>query len=88
MGIAPQNILNQTITFTNSLETQLREERGKVVNGLLSQFRNVTTLNKIEPDNVYQKNFNNRTDLTNFGRKVASGLLNDLENAVKGAANF
>jgi len=88
LGIAPQNILNQTITFTNSLETQLREERGKVVNGLLSQFRNVTTLNKIEPDNVYQKNFNNRTDLTNFGRKVASGLLNDLENAVKGAANF
>jgi len=89
LGTVEKGVINQGLNFVNSLETQLREERGKVVNGLISQFRNLTTINKIEPDNVYQSNFNNRTNVVNAGRQLASGILNDLENAIKkGAINF
>ena len=72
----------------DNLENKLRDVRGKTVNGLLSQFNNLTTINKIEPDNVYNKNFNDRTSVSNFGKQLASGLLNDLTNTVRDATNF
>ena len=72
----------------DSLEAKLRDVRGNTVNNLLTQFRSSTNLNKIEPDNVYNPNFNDRTSLKNFGKTVGSGLLTDLENATRNAANF
>ena len=87
-GKAAQTIVNAAANYTDNLETKLREIRGSAVNNLLQQFRNLTTINKIEPDNVYNPDFNNRVSLKNLGKEVSSGLLNDLENTVKGAANF
>ena len=88
LGKAAQTIANQSLNYMDSLETKLREVRGSTVNNLLKQFRNATTLNKIQPDNVYNPDFNDRTSLKNFGKAVGAGLLNDLENATRNAANF
>lgn len=83
-----QTIVNQGANYLDNLETKLREVRGGAVNNLLTQFRTLTSINKIEPDNVYAPDFNNRISLTNFGKQVASSLLNDLEEAARNAANF
>ena len=88
LGKAAQTVANQSLNYMDSLETKLREVRGSTVNNLLTQFRNSTNLNKIEPDNVYTPDFNDRTSLKNFGKTVGSGLLTDLENATRDAANF
>ena len=48
----------------------------------------ITGINKIEPDNVYSANFNNRTSLSNLGSSLASGLLTDLQDVLRNAANF
>jgi hypothetical protein len=72
----------------DNLEKKLREVRGGVVNDLLLQFNNSTRINKIEPDNVYNVNFNNPTSLKNLGKAVASNLLTDLENNIRNSANF
>ena len=72
----------------DNLENKLRDIRGSAVNNLLSQFRTLTGINKIEPDNVYNPDFNNRASVANFGKSIASGLLNDLENSARNAANF
>jgi len=74
--------------YISSLETKLRESRGTAVNGLLNQFTNSTNINKIEPDNVYNSDFNNRTSVKNFGKELASGLLTDLVDETKSALNF
>ena len=83
-----QTIVNAGTNYMDNLETNLREVRGSAVNNLLQQFRNATKINKIEPDNVYNANFNNRISFSNFGKEVASGLLNGLETTVKNAVNF
>lgn len=88
LGKANQTVANQAINYMDNLENKLRDVRGKTVNGLLSQFNNLTTINKIEPDNVYNKNFNDRTSVSNFGKQLASGLLNDLTSTVRDATNF
>ena len=85
---AAQTVVNQGLNYMDDLESKLRNVRGSAVNGLLSQFRNFTAINKIEPDNVYEADFNNRASLANFGKQLASGLLNDLENTARDAANF
>jgi len=74
--------------YVSNLETKLRESRGSVVNGLLNQFTNLTNINKIEPDNVYNSDFNNRTSVKNLGKELASGLLTDLIDETKSALNF
>jgi hypothetical protein len=83
-----QNVSNTSLNYMDNLEAKLREVRGGVVNELLTQFRNFTTINKIEPDNVYNPDFNNRTSFENYGRQLASGLLNDLENNIREGTNF
>lgn len=83
-----QTVVNAAANYADNLETKLREVRGSAVNGLLQQFRNTTNINKIEPDNVYSPDFNNRISVKNLGSQVASGLLNELENTVKRSANF
>jgi hypothetical protein len=85
---AAQTVTNQGLNYMDNLETKLRESRGSAVNGLLTQFRNFTNVNKIEPDNVYEPDFNNRASLANFGKQLSAGLLNDLETATRNAANF
>ena len=87
LGKAAQTVVNQGLNYMDNLETSLREARGSVVNGLLTQFRD-ETINKIEPSNVYQPDFNNRASAANAGSQVASGLLNDLENTLRSATNF
>lgn len=82
---AKSTVSNIGINYMKNLETKLREARGTAVNGLLNQFRDLTTINKIEPDNVYNSDFNNRTSVKNLGRQLASGLINDLENEAKKA---
>lgn len=88
LGKAAQTVVNQGLNYMDNLEAKLRDVRGSTVNNLLNQFRSSTGLNKIEPDNVYTPDFNDRTSLTNFGRSVGAGLLNDLETATRNAANF
>ncbi len=83
-----QNISNVTIGYLDNLETKLREVRGGVVNDLLKQFRNSTGINKIQPDNVYNPDFNNRTSLKNFGKQIGASILNDLESSIREGANF
>jgi hypothetical protein len=85
---AGQNVLNVGLNYVDNLEAKLREVRGGVVNDLLSQFKNSTTINKIEPDNVYNSDFNNRTSIENLGKQIASSLLTDLESGFKNALNF
>jgi len=85
---AKQTVTNQGLNYLDNLETKLREVRGSAVNSLLSQFRDKTNLNKIEPDNVYEKNFNDRTNLGNLASQIGGDLLNNLEDTVKSAANF
>ena len=88
LGKAAQTVANNSLDYMDSLEAKLRDVRGSTVNNLLTQFRSSTGLNKIEPDNVYNPDFNDRTSLANFGKTVGSGLLTDLENATRNAANF
>ena len=88
LGKATQTVVNQGLNYMDSLEKKLRDVRGSTVNNLLTQFRNSTGLNKIEPDNIYTPNFNDRTSLANFGKTVGSGLLTDLENTTRDALNF
>lgn len=85
---AYQSVANAGLNYLDNLETKLREERGKFVEKTLQQFREKTTINKIEPDNVYNKDFNNRISLKNAGRQLASDLLNDFEGGVRNTANF
>lgn len=85
---AGQNIANIAVGYVDNLEAKLREVRGGVVNDLLKQFRNLTGINKIQPDNVYDPSFNNRISLKNLGKQVAASLLNDLESGVREGANF
>ena len=87
LGKAAQTVVNQGLNYADNLESSLREVRGSVVNGLITQFRKAT-INKIEPSNVYQSNFNNRDSLANAGSQIASGLLNDLESKLRTATNF
>ena len=87
LGKAAQTVVNQGINYADNLESSLRELRGSAVNGLITQFRDAT-INKIEPSNVYQPDFNNRASVANAGLQAASGLLNDLENTLRTATNF
>jgi hypothetical protein len=88
LGKAVQTVANQSLNYMDNLEAKLREVRGGVVNDALKQLNNFTNINKIEPDNVYSKDFNNRISLASFGKQLASGLLNDLTNTARDAANF
>ena len=83
-----QTIVNTAANYVDNLEARLREVRGSAVNGLLQQFRNTTKINKIEPDNVYSPDFNNRVSVKNLGTQMASGILNELENTIRQSANF
>ena len=83
-----QNVVNLGLNYTDNLETSLREVRGGVVNDLLKQFRNLTNINKIEPDNIYGPNFNSATNFAIFGKQVGASLLNDMETATRNATNF
>lgn len=83
-----QTVTNTAFDYADNLETSLRNARGNVVNDLLSQFRKSTPFNKIEPDNVYLKDFNNRSSVKNFGEKLGSGLLNNLEDTLRDMSNF
>lgn len=88
LGQLGQTVANAGLNYLDNLETRLREERGKFVESTLNDFRNWTTINKIEPDNVYSPDFNNRLSLKNAGRALASDLLNDLEGGVRDITNF
>lgn len=88
LGKAAQTVVNQGLNYMDNLESKLRDVRGGAVNGLLTQFRSATSINKIEPDNVYNTDFNDRASIKNAGKQIASGLLNDLESTVRNAANF
>ena len=88
LGKAAQTVVNQGVNYMDNLEGKLREIRGSAVNDLLLQFNRATSINKIEPDNVYEPDFNNRTSVKNLGKQIASGLLNDLTNTARDAANF
>ena len=88
LGKAAQTVVNTAASYADSLETKLRSIRGSAVNSLLSQMNKITGINKIEPDNVYSANFNNRTSLSNLGSSLASGLLTDLQDVLRNAANF
>lgn len=83
-----QTVANAGLNYLDNLETRLREERGNFVEKSLNEFREWTTINKIEPDNVYYPEFNNRLNLKNAGRKLASDILNDLENQGRNIGNF
>ena len=83
-----QTVVNAAADYADNLETKLRDVRGSAVNGLLNQFRNITTINKIEPDNVYNADFNNRASVKNAAKSLGSSLLNDLENTTRNALNF
>jgi hypothetical protein len=85
---AGQTVSNIGLSYMDNLESKLREVRGSAVNSLLTQFRRATGFNKIEPDNIYLSNFNDRASMANFGKQLASGLLNDLENSARQATNF
>jgi len=88
LGQIGQTVANAGLNYLDNLETSLRQERGKFVEKSLNAFRDWTTINKIEPDNVYSPDFNNRLSLKNAGRALASDLLNDLEGDVRNIANF
>jgi len=88
LGKAAQTVSNLGLNYLDNLENKLRNVRGSAVNGLLSQFRDFANINKIEPDNVYDPDFNNRTSVKNLAKSIGSGLLNDLEDTVRDAANF
>lgn len=88
LGTISQTVANAGLNYLDNLETRLREERGNFVENSLQSFREWTTINKIEPDNVYYPEFNNRLNLKNAGRKLASDLLNDLENQGRNIGNF
>jgi hypothetical protein len=88
LGKAAQTVANQSLNYMDNLEAKLREVRGGVVNDALKQLNNFTNINKIEPDNVYSRDFNNKVSLSNFGKQIASGLLTDLTDTVRDATNF
>lgn len=83
-----QTVVNAAANYMDNLETRLREVRGSAVNKLLQQFRDIVKINKIEPDNVYNTDFNNRVSVSNLGKSLSSTLLNQLENEVKNTSNF
>lgn len=83
-----QTVANNGVSYLDNLETRLREERGKFVNESLQSFRDLTNINKIEPDNVYHPQFNNRINIENAGKALASDLLNNLEDGARNTANF
>jgi len=78
----------KVVILCGGMGTRLREERGKFVESTLQEFRNWTSINKIEPDNVYNPDFNNRLSLKNAGKALASDLLNDLTGDVRNITNF
>lgn len=84
---AAQTVVNAAANYADNLETKLREKKGSAVNFLLDQFRSASNINKIEPDNVYKGDFNNRISLTNAARGAASSLLNDLERGIRGGGS-
>lgn len=88
LGSITQTVANAGMNYLDNLETRLREERGNFVENSLQSFREWTTINKIEPDNVYYPEFNNRLNLKNAGRQLASDLLNDLESQGRNIGNF
>jgi hypothetical protein len=88
LGSITQTVANAGMNYLDNLETRLREERGNFVENSLQSFREWTTINKIEPDNVYYPEFNNRLNLKNAGRALASDLLNDLESQGRNIGNF
>lgn len=88
LGQLGQTVANAALGYVDNLETRLREERGKFVESSLQSFRDWTTINKIEPDNVYSPDFNNRLSLKNAGRQLAADILNDLEGGTRNITNF
>lgn len=83
-----QSITNIGTNYLDNLETKLRENRGSAVNNLLSQFSQSTGINKIEPDNVYESNFNNRISVKNLGNTLASEIITDLTDTIRDTSNF
>jgi hypothetical protein len=83
-----RTITSQGVNYLYNVENRISQLRGEIVNDLLDQFRKKTTINKIEPDNVYDPGFNNNIKLENVGKSMASSLLNDLENTIKQTGNF
>jgi len=83
-----QTVVSAAANYMDNLETKLREVRGSAVNGLLQQFRNTTNINKIEPDNVYKPDFNNRASVKNAAKGLGSTLLNELEEGTRRTLNF
>ncbi len=83
-----RTITSQGVNYLYNVENRISQLRGEIVNDLLDQFRKKTTINKIEPDNVYEPGFNNNIKLENVGKSMASSLLNDLENTIKQTGNF
>jgi len=83
-----QTVANAGFNYADALETRLREAKGSAVNSLLNQFRSATNINKIEPDNVYSADYNNRASVKNAAKAIGSSLLNELEDAFRDGANF
>ena len=87
-GKLAQTAANIAVDYADNLESYLRDLRGGLVEGALQSLQDSLNINKIEPDNVYNKDFNNRLSLANAGNKLAAGLLNDLTGEARNIANF
>jgi hypothetical protein len=85
---ATQTIANAGLDYLDNFSTKLREKRGEFVESSLNEFRNMVNINKIEPDNVYSKQFNNRLSLKNAGKSLANDLLTDFEGNARNITNF
>ena len=83
-----QSVIDVTTRYADNAENRLREIRGSVLNNLFTQLHEFTRINKIEPDNVYNTDFNNLLSVSNYRKSLASSLLNNLEDETKNLANF
>jgi len=88
IGALGQTVANTAIGYVDNFETSLRNLRGNIVEGALQQLQDFTNIKKIEPDNVYNSDFNNRISLNNLGKELASGIINDLTGEARNIANF
>lgn len=65
---------------------EFREFRGELLNTLLQELRNTTQVPAIQPDNVYDPDFN-RLTLENFIKGLGADLYNDIESSISGGVN-
>jgi uncharacterized protein YdcH (DUF465 family) len=65
---------------------EFRQARGKLLDGLFQELRDVTQVPAIQPDNVYHPDFGKLT-LENFVKGLGADLYNDVEQIIRGETN-